>query len=276
MRQLLLLFTVLGMAFQGRAQQDSTRTPGPGDTVRVGGIIIINRDENGRNSGYILGDSSVKVHRRRYHSEKNVSTDWLRVDFGFNNYSDKTNYSSASAQALSPGAASDRFSIRNGKSINFNLWFFMQTVNLSRHYINLKYGLGIETYNFRYENNIVYRQSPLEIVPDTVNYRKNKLATDYLTVPLMLNVNLHPHHSDPIGFSIGMSAGYLYSSRQKLISDRFGKQKTHSDFNLEPFRFAYIAEINLGPIGLYGSFATRSMYKYGLDMTPYAIGVRIN
>jgi hypothetical protein len=276
MRQLLLVITVLGLAFQGRAQQDSSKTTGSGDTIRVGGIIIINRDAGSHNSGYILNDSSIKVHRHRYHSESNVSTDWLRIDFGFNNYTDNTNYSSPATQALSPGATSNRFSIRNGKSINFNLWFFMQKVNLYKHMVNLKYGLGIETYNFRYQNNIVYRQNPLVIVEDTLNYTKNKLATDFLTVPLLLNFNLQPHRSNPIGFSVGMSAGYLYSSRQKLVSDKYGKHKTHSDFNLEPFRFAYIAEINLGPIGLYGSYSVRSMYKYGLDMTPYAIGIRIN
>jgi hypothetical protein len=152
----------------------------------------------------------------------------------------------------------------------------MQKINLIKHVVNLKYGLGIETYNFRYQDNIVYRQNPLEIVEDTINYRKNKLATDFLTVPVLLNFNFNRHRSNPIGFSVGMSAGYLYSSRQKLISDKYGKHKTHSDFNLEPFRFAYIAEINMGPVGLYGSYAVRSMYKYGLDMTPYAIGIRLN
>lgn len=276
MRQLLFVFIIMSMAFPGSAQQDSSKTAGSGDTVRVGGIIIINKDEGSRNSGYILQDSSKKVHRHRYHSESNITTDWVRVDFGFNNYADNTNYSSASTQALSPGATANRFSIRDGKSINFNLWFFMQKINLIKHVVNLKYGLGIETYNFRYQDNIVYRQNPLEIVEDTINYRKNKLATDFLTVPVLLNFNFNHSHSNPIGFSVGMSAGYLYSSRQKLISAKYGKQKTHSDFNLEPFRFAYIAEINMGPIGLYGSYAVRSMYKYGLDMTPYAIGIRLN
>ena len=269
---------MLGMVLQGRAQQDTTPTPKAGDTVKVGGIIIINRDEHGDHGGAITWDSTGKVHHYRFRSSSGkISTHWLLVDFGFNNYIDNTQYASQATQSLSPGATASRFTLRNGKSINFNLWFFMQKINLVKGVVNLRYGLGIETYNFRYTDNIVYKQNPLQIVQvDTPNYRKNKLATDFLTVPVMLNFCFNPGHDNPIGLGIGMSAGYLYSGRQKLISDEYGKQKTHSSFNLEPWRFAYIAEINMGPIGIYGSLATRSMYKYGLDMTPYAVGIRLD
>ena len=259
---------MLGMALHGWAQQDTAKTtgdttrPAVGDTVRVGGIVIINRDEHGDHGGAVVWDSTGKTHRYyRYHSHGKVSTDWFLVDLGFDNYMDNTVYTSAGTQALSPGATADRFALRNGKSINFNLWFFMTKVSLYKGIINLKYGLGIETYNFRYTNSIIYHQNPLQIVPDTISYRKNKLATDFLTMPVMFNFVFNPHHANPIGFSVGMSAGYLYSGRQKVISDKYGKQKTHSSFNLEPWRFAYIAEFCMGPIGIYGSLATKSMYK---------------
>jgi hypothetical protein len=275
MRQIALLCGLLGVALHGWAQNDTTRAPKTGDTVRVGGIVIINKNENGLDGGAILRDSTGKHHYYRYHMGKNIETHFLQVDFGFDNYTDNTVYSSAATQALSPGATAERFSLRNGKSINFNLWFFTMKLNLIKHIVNLKYGLGIETHNYRYDNNIHYYQNPLLIVPDTVGYSKNKLATDFLTVPVMLNFNFTPHRSEPIGLSVGMSAGYMYSSRQKYIPYGGDKTKIHSDFNLESWRFSYIAELNLGPIGLYGELATKSMYKYGLDMTPYAVGIRL-
>jgi hypothetical protein len=266
---------MLGVASLGWAQQDSTAHINTGDTVRVGGIIIINKNGN-TDGGAIVRDSSGHSHMYWFHSRNKVSTDWLQVDLGFNNYNDNTNYNSAATQALSPGATANRFSLNNGKSVNVNIWFFKQRVSLYRQIINLKYGLGIELYNFRYTNNIIYRQNPLQIVPDTINYRKNKLATDFLTVPLMLNFNFNKNHQNPFGFSVGMSGGYLYSSRQKLVEYGGHKSKIHSDFNLESWRLAYVAEMYVGPIGVYGSLATRSMYKYGLDMTPYAVGIRLN
>ena len=46
--------------------------------------------------------------------------------------------------------------------------------------------------------------------------KKNKLAADYLTVPLMVNFNFTPERRNGFGFSAGVSAGYLYSARQKV------------------------------------------------------------
>lgn len=272
MRKIGILCAWLGIAVHGTAQQDTAKRAS-GDTVKVGGITIINNDTHGAGSG-VSWDSDAHGHYH-HHSTGRVQTNWLLVDFGFDNYTDNTNYASAETQALSPGATTERFAVRTGKSTNFNLWFFMQKLSLYKRMLNLKYGFGIETHNYRYTSNIVYKQNPLLITPDTIVYNKDKLATDYFTVPLMINYTFNPYSETTIGISFGMSAGYMYSCRQKLISNEHGKQFTHSSFNLQPWRFDYIGELTFGPVGLYGAFATRSMYKYGLDLTPYTIGVRL-
>ena len=275
MRHLGILCALLGMGLQGWAQDTTKRT---GDTVRVGGITIINNDSHGDDGGGVLIDSAGKWHHHYYggHNSK-VHTDFLQVDFAFDNYTDNTNYNSAAAQALSPGANANRFALRTGKSINFNLWFFMQKISLYKNIINLKYGLGIETHNYRYTSNILYTQNPLQITEqDTISYSKNKLATDYLTVPVMLNFRFNPGRETPVALSVGMSAGYLYSCRQKTISGEHGKQFTHSSFNIEPWRIDYVAEFMVGPLGLFATMDIRSMYKYGLDIVPYTVGVRFN
>jgi len=74
----------------------------------------------------------------------------------------------------------------------------------------------------------------------------------------------------------GISAGYLYSSRQKVITHEDGKQKTHDDFELQPFKISYIAELQLGPVKLYGSLTSKSMFRKGLDQTPYNFGIRLS
>ena len=75
--------------------------------------------------------------------------------------------------------------------------------------------------------------------------------------------------------SVGASAGYLYSSRQKLKSNG-DKNKTRDDFTLNKWKLAYIGELGLGPVVLYGSYATESMWDKGLDQTPYTVGIRIS
>lgn len=272
MHKLYVLLAGVCMATGSMAQTDSTQAAPHPDTIRVGGLIIV---KSGRPA-----DASDTLPTRVIHSRhKNVSTNWGIIDLGFANFSDKTNYAGGGAQAFAPGSNGDWFSLRNGKSVDVNIWIFMQRRNLIAHVVNLKYGIGLELNNYRYDEPVLYDKNSNTFVLDvTRHYRKNKLATDYLTVPLMLNFNLTPHNSNShsFGFSAGMSAGYLYSSRQKMITHEDGKQKTHDDFELNAFKISYIGEVQLGPIKLYGSLATQSMFKKGLDQTPYTFGIRLS
>jgi hypothetical protein len=244
------------------------------DTIRIGNMIIIKNKGHRKNPDSTVVD--VQYHRKK---QSNLITNWGIVDLGFNNYTDNTNYSTASAQQFAPGGSKDWFNLRNGKSVNVNIWFFMQRLNLIKHVVNLNYGLGLELNNFRYEEDIRFQKNPTMVYMDpTINYSKNKLATDYLTVPLMLNFNFTPGKTNlkSFGLSFGASAGYLYSSRQKIKSSETGKQKMKNSFDLRPYKINYIAELQLGPIKLYGSMATQSMFERGLDQTPYSVGVRLS
>ena len=215
--------------------------------------------------------------RSKHVKPSNLSTNWLILDLGFTNYNDKTDYAGATAQTFAPGSQPYWFSLKNNKSVDVNIWLFMQRLNMYKHVVNLKYGLGVELNNYRYETNIKYGTDPTRVFMDTVSYSKNKLAADYVTVPLMINFNFTPDLRDGFGISVGISAGYLYSSRQKLISDEFGKHKTFNSFDMDPWKLSWIAEAQLGPVKLYGSLATKSMFNSrGPDQVPYTFGVRFS
>lgn len=281
-RQFLLL-AGLCLSLSGWAQNDTTgknpasvpqsdTTRPVNDTIRVGNLVIVKSGKGGesRSSGDV-----VRVHRRHNdYKPSNISTNWGIVDLGFANYNDRTNYASASAQQFAPGATSDWFHLRTGKSVNVNIWLFMQRVNLIKHVVNLKYGLGIELNNYRYEENIKYLTNPTQVIMDTINYSKNKLAADYVTVPFMLNFNFTPNRRNDFGFSVGASVGYKYSSRQKFKSSATGKKKTFDDFDMDPWKISWIGELQLGWLKLYGSYATKSMFQKGLNQLPYTVGIR--
>jgi Outer membrane protein beta-barrel domain len=273
MRKFYVLMTGLCMALSTMAQTDTTNAGKNPDTIRIGSLIIVKKGDG----HYENKDGSVHVYHHRQRNE-NVSTNWFIFDIGFANYTDKTNYAGAAAQQFSPGSTKDRFDLRTGKSINVNLWFFMQRLNVVKHVVNLKYGLGLELNNYRYDANVFYKKSPVMVIDTALHFKKNKLAADYLTIPLMLNFNFTPGNDNnkTFGLSAGVSAGYLYSSRQKYISRETGKEKTKGDLGLEPFKISYIAELQLGPIKLYGSMATKSMFKKGLDQTPFNVGFRLS
>jgi hypothetical protein len=276
MKKKFLLLAMICLSLTGMAQNDSTGKANSGDTLRIGNMIIIRngKDDSGDGSKVYMRHN----HYHNYYRPSNISTNWLVIDLGFANYNDKTNYASASAQQFAPGSSGDWFNPRYGKSVDVNLWLFMQRLNLIHHVVNLQYGLGVELNNYRYNSPLLFSENPNTLVTyDSLRiYKKDKLAADYITVPLMLNFDFTPHRREGFGLSVGASAGYLYSSRQKIITAEDGKQKKHDDFDLNPWKISWIAELQLGPVKLYGSYATQSMFKKGLDQIPYTVGIRLS
>lgn len=270
MKQVIILLTGISMSLTGLAQTDSTKTES--DTIRVGGMIIIKKESRNKNGQ----ETEVKTYHRK-NSNSRVSTNWWIVDLGFANYTDNTDYNSVAAMAFAPGLNKDDLKLRAGKSVNVNIWAFMQRLNISKKVVSLKYGLGVELNNYRYKTPVLYNTNPTTVVVDNSRtYKKNKLAADYITVPVMLNFNFTPKRKKGFGFSIGASGGYLYSSRQKTITEPGGKHKEHDDFDLRPWKLSYIGELSLGPVKLYGSLASQSMFEKGFDQTPFNFGLRFS
>ncbi len=286
MKRIFTLCVTLCVFAGSFAQIDSTgkKNPPKDDTIHIGGITIIRKA--GGKEREIVHDREYKMRSRRS-AEKpaNLTTNWWILDIGFSNYTDKTDYNSAAAQAYAPGSNATWFKLKGGKSRNVNVWFFMQKLNIASHVLNLKYGLGLELNNYHYKYPIRYNAHPQPIADPPIvaldatpnrSYEKDKLAADYLTVPMMLNVNFTPGREKGFGFSGGVSLGYLYSSRNKTITSDEGKRKAKDDFDLEKWKLSYIAELSLGPVRFYGSYASKSMYKRGLDITPYNFGFRFS
>jgi hypothetical protein len=284
MKSVIYTIAALMLAVSGFAQTDTIK-PNEPDTIKVGNFIIVKKDK--KNNTYdtttVLvnigtGESSDEYHH--YH-QSILSTNWLIFDLGFANWRDKTVYGSPEANEYLHADQGDPFTssdlnLKNNKTSNVNIWLFMQKLNVINHVVNLKYGLGIEMYNWRYETNITYHKNPAYIFRDTIDFSKNKLATDYVTIPFMVNINPFPHKSQSLSFSVGVSVGYLYNSRNKQVSDERGKQKIHGDFDLDPWRVAYVGEIGLGPVRVYGSYSINNLYQHGVKQYPYAIGLRFS
>ena len=287
MKKIFTLCALLCTMVPGFAQTDSTVTPTPADdTIRIGGMVIIRKAGKERKES----DREYRVRNRRTSKPSHISTNWWILDLGFSSFSDKTNYAGAAAQAYAPGSDKSWFDLRDFKSRNVNIWIFMQRLNLAKNVVNLKYGLGLELNNYMYEESIRYIEDPVAgpnpprvdmaaMIPE-VKEVKNKLAADYLTVPMMLNFNFTPRRKNGFGFSAGISAGSLYSARNKYVLKESGKKedktKVKDDFELEKWKISYIAELSLGPVRFYGSYATKSMYQRGLEMTPYNFGFRFS
>jgi hypothetical protein len=274
MKRLLLALIALSGVMTSMAQDSTGKDKA--DTIRIGGMIII---KNGKDDDSTKRNRNITISNHHKKRSSNLSTNWWIVDIGFANLNDNTNYATALSSGFTgAGVGKDQLKLRTGKSINVNIWMFMQKLNMIKHVVNLKYGLGLELNNYRFEEQqLRFSKNPTTITMDASlkDVDKNKLAADYVTVPFMLNFNLTPGRNKGFGFSAGVSAGFLYDARQK-IKDNGDKKKLHDDFDLEKWKLSYIGELNLGPVRLYGSYAMNKMWQKGLDQTPYNVGIRLS
>lgn len=284
MKRIFTLGIALCATVAGFAQTDTTSKPATQqyDTIHIGGMVIIRKAGN---KDDVKKDNEYKMRDRKSDKPSNLTTNWWIFDIGFSNFSDKTIYSSTAAQAYAPGSNETWLDLKDGKSRNVNVWFFMQKLNVAKHVVNLKYGLGLELNNYYFKRPIRFDANPPAVVNPPVlsldgtvgrSYKKDKLAADYLTAPIMLNFNFTPGREKGFGFSAGISAGYLYSARNKTITSDEGKKKAKDDFGLEKWKLSYIAELSLGPVRFYGSYAMKNMFERGLDVTPYNFGFRFS
>lgn len=271
MKRIALVLSGITMALCSFGQTD-TLVQKKADTIRVGGITIIKSDKETEK------ESSVIISEKKSNKKSNIKTNWFVFDIGFSHFNDHTSYSDMIASGTMPAGASEEwFDLRNGKSVNVNIWLFMQKLNIISHVVNLQYGLGVELNNYRYKEDIKYVGGKTPLVEmNTEGFSKNKLAADYFTVPIMLNLDFTPKQKNGFSLSGGVSLGYLYSDRQKVRTASGDKQKYRGNFDLNTFKLSYIAEAGLGPVTLYASFAESSMFKNSLDHQPYNFGLRFN
>ncbi len=282
MKRITLLMAIACFTATAQAQTDTTKKEAT-DTLRAGNFVIVKK---AKKSVEISSGSNdlldVKFTNNKKKKNKNLSTNWWIMDLGFANWRDETNYASAEAANFlrpaigKPAFTADDLKLNTSKSSNVNIWFFMQKLNVAKHVLNLKYGLGVEMYNYRYSTNISYNKNPTYIFRDTVSFSKNKLFAKYLTVPFMLNFNPTPKSKKGFSMSAGISAGYLIGSRTKQISYERGKQKLSNDFDLNKWRLAAIGELGLGPVRLYGSYSFNALHEKGTIQYPYAVGIRFS
>jgi hypothetical protein len=183
---------------------------------------------------------------------------------------------------LEADAGYSDFDIDGGKSVNLEWKIVTQAMNLYKGKVRLIYGIGIDYNNYRFKDNVdLMRDSvPLDYSVNTTNYKKNKLVTQYVNVPLMVNFKLGPKASDDeLWISAGANFGYRIGSHQKQVWDDNGKKKNKikDDYSLEQFRMGYEVQFGYNKIRLYGKYYPSSIFKQneGPDLRTVSAGILI-
>ncbi len=291
MKRISTIITALTLvAFTAMAQDK------PAETVTLttdqpdksGMLVLGKKDSTTKNTTYLsLGTGGVKVTSKRQDSinkRKTVEMHWLMFDLGINALNDRTNYNDAAAQQYlqvpSDKKNGSLFSLRQGKSINANIWPVLMNIKLLQsrsQKISLYTGAGMQLYNFKFNKDISYvNETRPMVIEDSVRFSKNKLAFAYVSIPLMLNFKTRMGGSNLwLVYGFGAIGGYCFDSWTKQISDERGKQKNHDEFNFQKFNLNLSGEIGIDNyIRFYATYQVTNMYKDGLVQNPYCIGIR--
>lgn len=146
-------------------------------------------------------------------------------------------------------------------------------------------GLGISTSSVfldgrRMDNSNGNSNTLRFIKSDT--YRKYKVATSYLEIPLEFRYRQVADNANK-GFkaAIGLKAGMLVNAHTKGVNSFGGEKNIIKEQNkrfFNPWRFAATGRIGYGNIGLFGAVNLNPLFKDNADLEvrPYSIGITLS
>lgn len=236
-------------------------------------VVISDKDSTGEDG---IIEEIILSHSDEEEEEeerfKIVTTDQLNMQFGLNNLINRQG-------EFEMPQGFEALSLNPTKSFNFHLHFVQQALNIYKDHVRLLYGIGMDFNNYRFENNILISgtDNGLEISPSSIDYKKNKLTTNHLTMPLLLNLQFG---QDSKKFSIagGLNMGYLINGYQRLKwKDNDGKHKVkrEGDYGLTDYRIGYELQFGYGKLNFYGKYFPESIFKAskGPDLRSVSFGI---
>jgi hypothetical protein len=197
---------------------------------------------------------------------------WAGIELGFNNYLSDNNSTVMPADIY-------YMTLNSGKSLNFNLNFAQQSFGFTQH-IGIVTGLGINWNNYRFDGNNNIRKNSLGvIVIDSINdnLKKSKFTTVYLTLPLMLEIQI-PADNHHVNIAAGLIGAIKIGSHTKIVYENGDKIKSHDDLSLNLLRYGPTARIGYGNFQIYGTYYITPLFQAGKspgghELNPFEIGL---
>jgi hypothetical protein len=258
------------------------------DTIKIGQLLI-SKPESKSNLSWeqIIKNkdlNGLKVNfKKSTNNFKQLETSWFAFDIALVNYLDETKYAenkTLSDPAIGQPLSKFKMQLNNGKSTNINIWVVQQKYRLKNPAFYLKYGLGLEMFNFRYEYGINFRKNEsMFIYLSDESYEKNKLFTSYLSAPVQFGYDFKLKNDKILGVSGGLVTGYLFKSYNKQINRELGKEKYKSNFSLRDMRLAGIFEIRIDKLKFFGTASLQNILdkmNTNQSLYPYSFGLRFS
>ena len=212
-----------------------------------------------------------KERNHHFHSGDRFKGHWAGLEFGFNNYVTSQN-------TLDLPSDIQYMSLNSGISNNFSLNFAQLSLGFTKH-IGIVTGLGINWNNYKFDGNYNIQKLPdgtIDSVSPEAKLEKSKLATIYMTLPIILEfqIPVHRHH---INVGAGFIGAIKLGSHTKMVFENGGEIKRYSDYSLSLLRYGATARIGYQNFQIYGTYYTTPLFiagkgPGGYNLYPFEIG----
>jgi len=215
------------------------------------------------------GGTEIRWGKDKKHNKDKFNGHWEGLELGFNALA-KPDYSMY--------ATKDFMSLNQGKSMEVNFNFYQLNIGLAKSYVGVVSGMGLSFNNYRFENPYTIRKAADMTEPvllDYTNLSKTKLAVSYLNVPLLLEFQIPVNQNEGRLFvNAGLIGGVKIGSHTK-VKHGDTKDKDHSGFNLNSFKYSATARIGYKDICLFANYSLSPLFESGKGpgLTPFTIGI---
>ena len=124
-------------------------------------------------------------------------------------------------------------------------------------------------------------------ISDSITYKRNKLSTAYIDVPLELRYRTKPNDKgNSFKVALGVKGGFLLSNYTKFIGqgNNFGVSSTSTKYkkydipNIAKFRYGATVRIGYGPFNINAFYSLSPLFdkNAGPQITPISVGISFN
>ncbi len=232
--------------------------------------------------------------------EKELSYPVMKADSAYNAYSIKNNknfdahfagFEMGIVNFLNPSmslATDNQASFMRlipEKSFSYSINLFEKSVPITKKALGLATGAGLQWNSFALTDNVNLYEDESGVMqaetidPAVMDYKKNKLNMAYLTIPLIVELQI-PLGKEKIYISGGVTGSLRLWSKQKqkyFENDVKMKNKVLDDFQLTPFRYGTTFRIGYGDVGLFANYELTSLFKNntGPELYPITVGITL-
>ncbi len=229
-------------------------------------IIMPNSDDNiirieRTDREYTLtdGERVAALAKKRSSARPIFGLTFNRIDLGWVKLVDNGSFNLS--------APNEDLAYRSGKTYNFGFDVMQAGYRFSDHFRIFLSG-GFDWTYIRLKEDIIIRENttPLAWGESATDYKKNRLTSTYLRLPLTFEFRSGYHGGfGRVRFAFGPEAGILLKGTQRLKSEEFGRQKFRDDYNFSSFRYGTFARVGAGPLGVYAKYYFNDVFENSPD-----------